>query len=41
MIEPRRLVLDLCSQRPVWRPPAPFVRALVAAGGEEWRVDVV
>ncbi len=41
MTQPRRLVLDLSSQRPVWRPPAPFVRALVAAGGKGWRVDAV
>jgi phosphoglycerate dehydrogenase-like enzyme len=37
----RRLVLDLSSQRPVWRPPEEFVRALVAAGGEAWRVESV
>ena len=37
----RRLVLDLASQRPVWRPPDEFVRALTAAGGEEWRVESV
>ena len=36
-----RLVVDLASQRPVWRPPAEFVRALTAAGGEEWRVEMV
>jgi len=41
MAAPRRLVVDLESQRPVWRPPERFVRALVAAGGAEWRVDVV
>jgi phosphoglycerate dehydrogenase-like enzyme len=41
MTAPRRLVLDLESQRPVWRPPAAFVRALAAAGGDGWRVDVV
>jgi phosphoglycerate dehydrogenase-like enzyme len=38
---PRRLVVDLSSQRPVWRPPAEFMRALTAAGGDEWRVQPV
>ena len=37
----RRLVMDLASQRPVWRPPEEFVRALAAAAGEAWQVDVV
>jgi phosphoglycerate dehydrogenase-like enzyme len=37
----RRLVLDLASQRPVWRPPEEFVRALTAAAGDEWRVQSV
>ena len=35
---PRRLVVDLSSQRPVWRPPEAFMQALAAAGGAEWRV---
>jgi phosphoglycerate dehydrogenase-like enzyme len=38
---PRRLVVDLSSQRPVWRPPEAFVAALAAAGGAEWRVQSV
>jgi phosphoglycerate dehydrogenase-like enzyme len=37
----RRLVLDLASQRPVWRPPEEFVGALTAAAGDAWQVDVV
>jgi phosphoglycerate dehydrogenase-like enzyme len=37
----RRLVVDLSSQRPVWRPPEEFVRALTAAGGDAWQVEVV
>ncbi len=37
----RRLVVDLFSQRPVWRPPEAFHAALEAAAGPEWRVDVV
>jgi len=37
----RRLVVDLASQRPVWRPPAAFMRALAAAGGGEWKVQEV
>jgi phosphoglycerate dehydrogenase-like enzyme len=37
----RRLVVDLSSQRPVWRPPETFVRALAAAGGGEWEVSSV
>jgi phosphoglycerate dehydrogenase-like enzyme len=37
----RRLVVDLSSQRPVWRPPEEFLRALTAAGGAEWRVEPV
>lgn len=41
MTAAHRLVLDLFSQRPVWRPPEAFVRALAAAGGAGWRVDVV
>jgi len=38
---PHRLVVDLASQRPVWRPPREFVAALTAAGGADWRVDEV
>lgn len=38
---PRRLVLDLSSQRPLWRPPEAFVHALAHAGGDEWRVESV
>ena len=40
-MQQRRLIVDLASQRPVWRPPAEFMRALIAAGGEEWRVEAV
>jgi phosphoglycerate dehydrogenase-like enzyme len=35
------LVVDLASQRPVWRPPETFLRALTAAAGDGWQVDVV
>ena len=38
---PRRLVVDLASQRPVWRPTQAFLDALVAAAGRDWKVDVV
>ena len=38
---PRRLVLDLSSQRPLWRPPESFVAALAAAGGDAWQVASV
>jgi len=38
---PRRLILDLSSQRPLWRPPESFVQALAAAGGTGWRVESV
>ena len=38
---PRRLVVDLSSQRPLWQPPEAFVSALAAAGGARWRVDRV
>ena len=38
---PRRLVVDLSSQRPLWQPPEAFVSALAAAGGAGWRVDRV
>jgi phosphoglycerate dehydrogenase-like enzyme len=38
---PHRLVVDLASQRPVWRPPREFLDALAVAGGAEWRVDEV
>jgi phosphoglycerate dehydrogenase-like enzyme len=41
MAAPRRLVLDLSSQRPVWQPPGSFVSALETAGGKEWRVTSV
>jgi phosphoglycerate dehydrogenase-like enzyme len=37
----RRLVLDLASQRPVWRPPEAFARSLAGAAGEHWEVVVV
>jgi phosphoglycerate dehydrogenase-like enzyme len=37
----RRLVVDLSSTRPVWRPPEEFLRALTAAAGVGWQVDVV
>ena len=37
----RRLVLDLASQRPLWQAPGAFVRALEAAGGNDWRVELV
>ena len=38
---PRRLVVDLASQRPLWQPPQSFLDALVAAGGTQWKVEVV
>jgi len=38
---PRRLVVDLSSQRPVWRPNETFMRALGDAAGAEWRVEPV
>ena len=41
MTTPRRLVLDLASQRPLWRPPETFLRALAAAAGDAWRVESV
>ena len=41
MTAPRRLVLDLSSQRPLWRPPAGFEQALSAAGGPLWQVRSV
>ncbi len=41
MTPKRRLVVDLSSQRPVWRPPAAFVQALTTAAGADWQVDVV
>jgi phosphoglycerate dehydrogenase-like enzyme len=37
----RRLVVDLSSQRPLWRPTDAFVRALAGAAGSEWEVEVV
>ncbi len=37
----RRLVVDLSSHRPVWRPPDSFVQALRAAGGDAWCVTAV
>ena len=38
---PRRLVVDLSSQRPLWQPSEAFLAALTAAAGKAWRVDVV
>jgi phosphoglycerate dehydrogenase-like enzyme len=37
----RRLVVDLSSQRPLWRPTEAFVGALAGAAGDDWRVEVV
>jgi phosphoglycerate dehydrogenase-like enzyme len=37
----RRLVVDLASQRPVWRPPEDFLRSLTAAGGDGWQVTAI
>ncbi len=37
----RRLVVDLSSQRPLWRPTEAFMRALGEAAGTAWRVDQV
>ncbi len=37
----RRLVVDLGSRRPVWRPPERFFGALAGAAGTAWRVEVV
>ncbi len=37
----RRLVVDLESQRPVWRPTQGFLDALAGAAGPDWRVDRV
>ncbi len=41
MAGPRRLVVDLSSQRPLWQPTPAFLDALVAAAGKAWQVDVV
>ena len=41
MASPRRLVVDLSSQRPLWQPPEAFLGALAAAAGKDWRVDQV
>jgi len=37
----RRLIVDLASQRPVWRPPETFLRSLAASGGNAWQVQAV
>jgi len=41
MAAPRRLVVDLSSERPLWQPTEAFLAALAAAAGNDWQVDQI